>query len=64
MVQKLYRVNLSYACYGIVTENDTITKAPPIAGWMLGKTIQDIEEWICKKAGTLKLVRTEHSSKY
>ncbi len=52
----LYRIELPYATYGIETENDTVTEAPPIAKWMLDKNIVMIMSWVATKYGDMKQV--------
>ena len=38
----LYTINLSYAYFGLVVENDIVVKAPPIAKWAIGKSIDNV----------------------
>jgi len=52
----IYRIVLSYACYGIIVENLIVIHAAPIARWMIGKNISFIEEWVAKKHGTVNLI--------
>lgn len=49
----LYRVKLDYACYGLVIEKEIVIRTPPIARWMQGKNIKEIERWIRKKGGRI-----------
>jgi hypothetical protein len=50
----LYRVVLSYACYGVWVENGVIVDAAPIARWAIGKSISYFEGWVRKKGGTIE----------
>ena len=50
----LYIINLSYATFGIVVDNDTVIRAAPIGSWMVGKNITFISRWVSKKGGTIK----------
>lgn len=54
----LYRVNLPYACYGLIVDNGRVTEAPPIAKWMeqKRKTIEYVMLWIKGKGGTVELI--------
>lgn len=55
-----YQVKLPYDCYGIEVGTDgIIEEVPPIAKWMKGKFILDIQDWIREKGGTLKQVEKE-----
>lgn len=51
----LYRIELSYACFGVITENNLIIRTPPIATWMMGKRIDTIISWVKTKNG--KIIR-------
>jgi hypothetical protein len=53
---ELYQVELSYACYGIVVVDGVVTEAPPIARWMIGKTVQKILWWVLGKIGSMKVI--------
>lgn len=53
-MQMLYRVELSYAVFGIVCEGNKITEAAPIGRWMVGKPFLFVCEWIGRKGGTIK----------
>ena len=53
-MEKLYQVNLPYACFGIITVQDIVVEAAPIAKWMQGKTIYFVEQWVKSKGGTIR----------
>ena len=55
----LYRVELSYAVFGIITQGNTIIDAAPIGKWMIGKSIMYVGEWIAKKHGTLRQIEND-----
>lgn len=48
-MQRLFWIDLHYACFGIESEADTVTAAPPIAAWMRGKTLQEIRPFLIRK---------------
>jgi hypothetical protein len=50
-------IDLPYACYWIEKVEWTITKAPPIAKWMVGKDFQQVRMWVIRKGGTIEKVR-------
>ena len=43
--ERLYWISTPKATYGVITVNDRITRAAPIARKFLGKTIEHIEEY-------------------
>lgn len=46
----LYYIDLPYACYGIIVQDNVVIKAPPIARWMIGKQYStDIRGWLMHK---------------
>lgn len=52
---RMYRVTLSYACYGIAVCAGRVVDTPPIAKWMEGKTFAEVEQWVKNKGGTVRL---------
>jgi len=52
----LYRVVLSYACYGVIIKNKCIVEAPPIAKWMIGEHINYIRNWVINKGGAFQKI--------
>jgi hypothetical protein len=42
-VGKLYAINVGYATYGIFVDNDIVVDAPPIAKWMINKTLKEVK---------------------
>ena len=48
-----YIIDLPYACFGIETKDEIITKTPPIAKWMKGHTIAFVKAWVEKKRGNI-----------
>lgn len=51
---KSYWINLPYACFGIVVENNKVVRAAPIAKWALGKDIQFVLNFYKKKKAEIK----------
>ena len=51
----LFQIKLPYATAGIVTDRGIVVCTAPIFKWMMGKTIQEVEEWVDKKKGTLTI---------
>jgi hypothetical protein len=49
-------VSLPYATYGIEVEGGKVTKAAPIANWMVGKDTEFIRSWIKSKGGIWKVL--------
>ena len=50
----LYVINLPYANFGIIVENDIIIRAAPIGHWMINKNISFVSQWVNKKGGTIE----------
>ena len=50
----LYIIDLPYAHFGIEVENDKVIRTAPIGGWMYGRDISFISQWVHKKNGTIK----------
>jgi hypothetical protein len=48
---KYYIIDLPYAYFAIGTEEGIVTTTPPIARWMVGKTIKQIKLWVESKNG-------------
>ena len=43
-------VDLGYACFGIGADaRGVVCEAAPIAGWMVGKTLQEIKPFLLRK---------------
>ena len=52
MMEHLYYVDVSYACFGIVTDTTgQITKTAPIAKWTIGKYISYVKHYFETKKG-------------
>lgn len=48
-MEKLYRVEMTYMCAGVITnEKGIIIETAPILKWGIGKHINAVEKW-CKK---------------
>ena len=55
---KFYQIILSYAVFGIITdEQGIITKTAPIGNWMVGKHLNKIKDWLQIKKGNIIEVR-------
>jgi hypothetical protein len=48
-MERVFLIDLHYACFGIVANGNTVTEAAPIAAWMKGKTLQEIRPWLLAK---------------
>lgn len=56
-MERLFWIDLHYACIGIVSVNDTVTMAPPIVKWMVGKKLAEIKPWLLQKKAVVKEVK-------
>lgn len=52
----LYSINLPYAYFAIVVENDIVVKAAPIAKWALGKKIENVLDYYENKGAEITKV--------
>ena len=50
-------ISLPYATYGIEIENGRVTKAAPIARWMVGETEAEVARWLMKKGAVVACLR-------
>lgn len=48
MNERVFWVDIHYACFGIASENNIIKEAPPIADWMIGRTLQYIKPFLIR----------------
>jgi len=55
--KELYQIILSYACAGIIVENDIVIKTAPIFSWMIGKSLIEVQAWVYKKNGVINKVQ-------
>lgn len=46
MPERLFWIDIHYSCFGIVAVGDTVTIAPPIAAWMIGKGLTEIKPFL------------------
>lgn len=49
----LYYIDIKYATFGILEENNIVKKSAPIGSWMIGKNIEFIKSWVKKKNGEI-----------
>jgi len=59
MKEHLHRIELPYACGGILTRANRVFAAPPIFSWMIDKHLDEVYDWVVrKKHGKLILVES------
>jgi len=49
MSERLFQIDVGYACFGIVSKDNVVINTAPIASWMKGKTLIEIKPWLIKK---------------
>jgi len=60
---QLFRIELPYACGGLIVENCVITdRGAPIFNWMRGKDVSYAFDWVGKKHGSISLIDSWESS--
>jgi hypothetical protein len=52
----MFRVNLPYACGGVIVKEDQVVQTAPIFNWMVGKSIGFITRWVNAKGGEIELL--------
>lgn len=60
MRSRLVQIRLSYATFGVITEDGVVVEAAPIARWMEGKTEEVCAQWVRKKGGVAEVI-AEHN---
>ena len=48
-MRRSFWISLSYATFGVESENNIVINTAPIAKWMKGKTLQEIKPWLLSK---------------
>jgi len=48
-MERLFQIDIGYACFGIVSENSIVIQTAPIANWMKGKRLKEIKPYLLKK---------------
>ena len=55
-MERLFWIDIKYACFGIISENDKIIQTAPIVKWMIGKSLQEIKPYLkIKKAKVIEI---------
>jgi hypothetical protein len=53
VMRKLFQVDVGYACFGLIVEDQTVIEAAPIAQWAVGKQAQKVFDYFLGKGGTI-----------
>jgi hypothetical protein len=53
---RLVRVVLPHAVYGLVVAGGRVVMAPPIAAWMVGRDEREVARWLARKGARWELV--------
>ena len=54
--KRFFWISMGYATFGVESTNGVVTKAAPIARWMIGKTLEQIKSHLVKhKANVVEL---------
>jgi hypothetical protein len=46
---RLFWIDIHYACFGVVSIDNVVSEAPPIARWMIGKSLAEIKPWLLQR---------------
>ena len=52
-MKEIYQTDLSYACAGIIVEDDIIVDSAPIFSWAKRKHMNKIKKWVINKGGKI-----------
>jgi len=55
MIRDVISIDLPYACFGIIVENDIVIEAPPIAKWATGKSAREVLLYFKGKGAKIEL---------
>ena len=61
VLDKLFWINVHYACFGIVVRDDKVIHTAPIAKWLIGKKMSEVQQWINHISGTILLSQVEEN---
>jgi hypothetical protein len=53
-MERLFWIDLHYACVGIVSKDGVVITTAPLVSWMKGKTLQEIKPWLLKKKAIVR----------
>lgn len=56
-MERLFWIDVEYACFGIISRDDIIIAAPPIARWMVYKRLQEVKPWLLDRHAIVKEVK-------
>lgn len=48
-MERLFFVDIHYACFCIISVDNIIVDCAPIVKWMKGKTLQQVKQWLLNK---------------
>ncbi len=54
---RLWRVDVPWACFGLLSTDLVVVEAAPIAAWTIGKTIEQVGRYFIRKGGTVSELR-------
>lgn len=52
-MKQWYRIELSYATFGILVDDDVVIETAPIGKWMRWMNLKSVEAWVKSKKGTI-----------
>ena len=53
-MNRVFWIDIGYACFGILASGTLIVDCAPIANWMHGKTLAEIKPWLINKKAKVK----------
>jgi len=56
MIRELWSIDVPWACFGLVAQNDVVIEVAPIAKWANGKTTAEVFNYFRRKGGEIVLV--------
>lgn len=55
--ERLFLIDVGYACFGIISRDGVIVDAAPIAAWMISKHLTEVKPWLlARKAKVVEVM--------
>ncbi len=58
-MERLFWIDIKYACFGIISRDGLIVDAPPIARWMVYKRLTDVKPYLLGKQAKVVEVKCD-----
>lgn len=56
-MERMFWIDVGYACFGIISRDGIIVDAAPIARWMVSKRLTEVKPWLlARKAKVVEVM--------